>query len=93
MDKYNYAKPIPPGVTYFSPQTNRGLMLCLGYQGNQRVDVVHVTGTNGATAWFRYGVGNQAFPKNPVMITPAVAAGVSYADPGGGYTFSVLSLM
>ena len=66
MDYYKYAVPIVlpgSGVTYFSANTNKGLFVCSGLkQGDYHVDVLHVTGTNGATAWFRYAMTNNTLP-------------------------------
>jgi len=81
MDYYKYAVPIVlpgSGVTYFSANTNKGLFVCSGLkQGDYHVDVLHVTGTNGATAWFRYAMTNNTLPFTPFFITPAPVAGVS----------------
>jgi hypothetical protein len=81
MDYYKFATPITlpaAGVTYFSANSNKGLFVCSSApQTDYVVDVVHVTGTTGATAWFRYRQTNNTNPLQPFFITPAVVAGVS----------------
>ncbi len=91
MDSFKYTVPVPTGVTYFGAATNNGLMICVGSAThNSPVDVLHYT-EPGVTAWFRYRVKSSSQPLTPIIITPAVAVGVSYDSSLG--SISVLRLM
>jgi hypothetical protein len=91
MDSFKYAVPVASGVTYFGTATNNGLMICVNaLTNNSPVDVVHYT-SPGVTAWFRYRCKSSTQPLTPIIITPAVAAGVSYDSTLG--SISVLRLM
>ena len=85
MDYYKFAENIPAGVTYFAPQTNNGLLLCVGAAtGNNSsvFDVVHKT-PSGTTAWFRYKLRFSNLPSCPIFFTPCAAAGVSFSTSVG----------
>jgi hypothetical protein len=83
MDTFKFADPAlmagGSSPVYFSPRTNKGVAGFLTSGSFETIfDVVHVTDSSGATAWFRYRTRTGASPINPFLIVPVVAAGVSH---------------
>ena len=82
MDIFRFADPAlmsPGGVSYFKPQTNAGVA-AFQTSGSFEIpfDVVHVTNSSGATAWFRYKCRSGTAPQSTFLLVPCVAAGVSH---------------
>lgn len=85
MDTFKFADPalLSGGTSpvYFSARTNKGVVGFLSSGSFETVfDVVHLTDSSGATAWFRYRVRTAASPINPLLVVPVVSAGVSHGS-------------